>query len=47
MILVTGATGHVGGELVPQLLDMNQPVRVLTRDASKATHWKDRVEIGD
>ncbi|MEW6733161.1 MAG: NAD(P)H-binding protein [Acidobacteriota bacterium] len=31
MILVTGATGNVGSELVKQLLDASQPVRVLVR----------------
>lgn len=49
MILVTGATGHVGRELVPQLLDAGQQVRVFTRDARKAAHLGDRVEfiVGD
>ena len=32
MILVTGATGRVAGELVEQLLAKNQPVRALLRD---------------
>lgn len=31
MILVTGATGNVGGELVRQLVAANQPVRALVR----------------
>jgi uncharacterized protein YbjT (DUF2867 family) len=31
MILVTGATGHVGAELVSQLADQHQPVRAMTR----------------
>jgi uncharacterized protein YbjT (DUF2867 family) len=44
MILVTGATGNVGHELVSQLLDLNQPVRVLTRDPRKVALWGDRVE---
>lgn len=44
MILATGATGNVGGELVSQLLDLNQPVRVLTRDPRKVAAWGDRVE---
>jgi (4-alkanoyl-5-oxo-2,5-dihydrofuran-3-yl)methyl phosphate reductase len=44
MILVTGATGNVGSELVSQLLDLNQRVRVLTRDPQKVAHWGDRVE---
>ncbi len=44
MILVTGATGNVGSELVPQLLELEQPVRVLSRDANKVAHFGDRVE---
>src|SRR5438874_1727010 len=34
MILVTGATGNVGGELVSALAGAGQPVRALTRDDS-------------
>jgi uncharacterized protein YbjT (DUF2867 family) len=33
MILVTGATGNVGGELVRQLSAAQQPVRALVRSA--------------
>ena len=44
MILVMGATGHVGKELVPQLLEMGQPVRVFTRDVRKVAHLGNRVE---
>jgi uncharacterized protein YbjT (DUF2867 family) len=33
MILVTGATGNVGGEVVAALLARGQPVRALVRDA--------------
>ncbi len=49
MILVTGATGMVGSELVQQLLEKNQSVRVFTRDASKVAHLGNRVEfvVGD
>jgi uncharacterized protein YbjT (DUF2867 family) len=36
MILVTGATGNVGGEVVKQLLEAGAPVRVLARDPAKA-----------
>ncbi|WP_067842653.1 SDR family oxidoreductase [Amphibacillus sediminis] len=35
-ILVTGATGNVGREIVNQLLRKNQQVRALTRDPSTA-----------
>lgn len=45
--LVTGATGYVGGRLVPQLLDAGHPVRVMVRDPRKATShaWFDHVEV--
>ncbi|MEU8205512.1 NAD(P)H-binding protein [Streptosporangium sp. NPDC049046] len=36
MILVTGATGKVGGQTVTQLLDAGLPVRALTRDPTSA-----------
>jgi uncharacterized protein YbjT (DUF2867 family) len=36
MILITGATGHIGRELVPQLVDSGGPARVLVRDAARA-----------
>src|SRR6266581_9237482 len=36
MILVTGATGNVGGELVRQLRAAEQPVRALVRIADRA-----------
>ena len=45
MILVTGATGMVGGELTQQLLAAGQTVRVLTRAANKAPALAGRVEI--
>src|SRR6476469_1123139 len=34
-ILVTGATGYVGGRLVPRLLDAGHSVRCLVRDSSR------------
>jgi uncharacterized protein YbjT (DUF2867 family) len=45
--LVTGATGYVGGRLVPQLLEAGHTVRVLVRDERKARshEWADDVEI--
>src|SRR5437016_290055 len=36
MILVTGATGKIGSEVVKQLLAAGAPVRVLVRDPQKA-----------
>jgi uncharacterized protein YbjT (DUF2867 family) len=45
MILVTGATGNVGSQVVDQLLTQQHPVRVFTRDAAKVARWGDRVEV--
>ncbi|MHC4324590.1 MAG: NAD(P)H-binding protein [Planctomycetota bacterium] len=46
-ILVTGATGYVGGKLVPRLLDKGYRVRVLVRDHEKlrAKSWRGDVEV--
>ncbi len=46
-ILVTGATGYIGGRLVPRLLEAGRRVRVLVRSRAKAQSrpWSDRVEI--
>ena len=38
MILVTGATGKVGQEVVRQLAAANVPVRALIRDPTRASH---------
>jgi uncharacterized protein YbjT (DUF2867 family) len=47
LILVTGATGYVGGRLVPRLLDAGHRVRVLVRDATRlqGRAWLRRVEV--
>jgi uncharacterized protein YbjT (DUF2867 family) len=49
MILVTGATGNIGRELVPQLLARGASVRVVTRDAAKTASLDRTVErvVGD
>jgi uncharacterized protein YbjT (DUF2867 family) len=45
-LLVTGATGFVGGRLVPRLLDEGHTVRCLARDPHRLTApWRDRVEL--
>ncbi|WP_335976590.1 SDR family oxidoreductase [Streptomyces sp. CA2R106] len=45
--LVTGATGYIGGRLVPQLLDAGYAVRCLARTPVKLRDypWADRVEV--
>lgn len=47
LVLVTGATGYVGGRLVPALLEFGYRVRVLVRDAArlKGRSWMEQVEI--
>src|SRR5947209_4760062 len=45
MYLVTGATGNVGSNVVAQLLDGGEKVRVFTRDPGKVAHWGDRVQV--
>ncbi len=46
-VLVTGATGYVGGRLVPRLLEAGYPVRCMVRDAERVQGqpWLDRVEV--
>ncbi|WP_329585804.1 SDR family oxidoreductase [Kitasatospora sp. NBC_01250] len=45
--LVTGATGYLGGRLVPELLAAGYPVRCLVRDPGRLRDhpWRERVEI--
>ncbi len=47
LILVTGATGYVGGRLVPRLLEAGYRVRVLVRDPARlqGRTWLDKVEV--
>lgn len=46
-LLVTGATGYIGGRLVPLLLDRGHDVTVLVRDPRRAARrsWTDRVTV--
>ncbi|HSF39138.1 MAG TPA: DUF2867 domain-containing protein [Thermoanaerobaculia bacterium] len=46
-VLVTGATGYIGGRLVPRLLERGHRVRVLVRDPARidGRSWAGRVEI--
>jgi uncharacterized protein YbjT (DUF2867 family) len=46
-ILVTGATGYIGGRLVPELLAAGHEVRCLARTPDKLADaaWRDRVEV--
>ena len=46
-ILVTGATGYIGGRLAPLLLERGHPVRVMVRSRRRilSRPWSDDVEI--
>jgi uncharacterized protein YbjT (DUF2867 family) len=46
-VLVTGATGYIGGRLVPRLLEAGHTVRVLVRTPQKLRDvpWADQVDI--
>ena len=47
LVLVTGATGYVGGRLVPRLLASGYQVRVMVRDVARlhGRPWLDGVEV--
>lgn len=47
LILVTGATGYVGGRLVPRLLSAGYRVRCLARDPERlqGRAWRNEVEV--
>ena len=47
IVLVTGATGYIGGRLVPHLLAAGYRVRVLARDPQRlqGRSWLDQVEV--
>lgn len=46
-VLVTGATGYIGGRLVPKLLEAGHTVKVLVRSPDKiaGVPWRDHVEV--
>ncbi|MEE4270561.1 MAG: SDR family oxidoreductase [Thermoanaerobaculales bacterium] len=46
-VLVTGATGYIGGRLVPGLLEGGHQVRVMVRDPARIAGkpWVDHVEV--
>ena len=46
-VLVTGATGYIGGRLVPRLLEAGHTVKVLVRTPAKiaGVPWLDDVEV--
>ncbi|WP_108250840.1 SDR family oxidoreductase [Planctomonas deserti] len=47
LVLVTGATGYIGGRLAPRLLEAGYRVRVLVRSPEKLADvpWADQVEV--
>jgi uncharacterized protein YbjT (DUF2867 family) len=49
LCLVTGASGYIGGRLVPELLDAGYSVRCMARDPGKLSDrpWSGRVEVAE
>ncbi|QVQ54262.1 SDR family oxidoreductase [Spiractinospora alimapuensis] len=47
LVLVTGATGYIGGRLVPELLDAGYQVRCMARSPEKLRDhpWRPQVEV--
>ena len=47
LILLTGATGYIGGRLVPRLLEAGYSVRCLARDPARleGRPWRSQVEV--
>jgi uncharacterized protein YbjT (DUF2867 family) len=46
-VLVTGATGYIGGRLIPRLLERGHDIRVLVRDRDRVAPrlWADAVDV--
>ena len=46
LILVTGATGYIGGQLVPRLVEAGYRLRCLARDPARlqGRSWLERVD---
>jgi uncharacterized protein YbjT (DUF2867 family) len=47
LVLVTGATGYIGGRLVPRLLEAGHTVRCMVRDRTRIERrsWESRVQV--
>ncbi len=46
MLVITGATGQIGGQLLGALLDGREPIRVIVRDPAKLpAHVRERVDV--